>query len=52
MDRRTRSARNGAGAGAGSVPVVVDHMGRMDHRNGIDHPGFQALMRGVGEGRL
>lgn len=35
-----------------SVPVVVDHMGRMDHRHGIDHPGFQALLRGVGEGRL
>jgi len=35
-----------------SVPVVVDHMGRMDHRHGIDHPGFQALLRGVGEGQL
>jgi 2-pyrone-4,6-dicarboxylate lactonase len=34
------------------VPVVVDHMGRMDHRRGINHPGFQALLRGVGEGRL
>ncbi len=34
------------------VPVVVDHMGRMDHRHGIGHPGFQALVRGVGEGRL
>ena len=34
------------------VPVVVDHMGRMEHRHGVDHPGFQALLRGVGEGRL
>lgn len=34
------------------VPVVVDHMGRMEHRHGTEHPGFQALVRGVGEGRL
>ncbi len=34
------------------VPVVVDHMGRMEHRHGTRHPGFQALVRGVGEGRL
>jgi predicted TIM-barrel fold metal-dependent hydrolase len=34
------------------VPVVVDHMGRMEHRHGTSHPGFQALLRGVGEGRL
>jgi len=34
------------------VPVVVDHMGRMQHRHGVRHPGFQALLRGVGEGRL
>jgi predicted TIM-barrel fold metal-dependent hydrolase len=34
------------------VPVVVDHMGRMDYRHGINHAGFQALVRGVGEGRL
>lgn len=34
------------------LPVVVDHMGRMEHRHGIAHPGFQALLRGVGEGRL
>ncbi len=34
------------------VPVVVDHMGRMEHRHGTQHPGFQALVRGVGEGRL
>jgi predicted TIM-barrel fold metal-dependent hydrolase len=33
-------------------PVVVDHMGRMEHRHGINHLGFQALVRGVGEGRL
>lgn len=34
------------------VPVVVDHMGRMEHHHGTQHPGFQALVRGVGEGRL
>lgn len=34
------------------VSVVVDHMGRMEHHHGIDHPGFQALLRGVGEGFL
>jgi predicted TIM-barrel fold metal-dependent hydrolase len=34
------------------VPVVVDHMGRMEHRHGVGHPGFQALLRGVEEGRL
>ena len=34
------------------VPVVIDHMGRMDHRHGTAHPGFQALVRGVAEGRL
>ncbi len=34
------------------VPIVIDHMGRMDHRHGVNHPGFQALVRGVGEGRL
>src|SRR4029079_15063535 len=35
-----------------TVPVVVDHMGRMEHRHGTNNPGFQALLRGVGEGRL
>ena len=34
------------------VPVVIDHMGRMDHHHGTRHPGFQALLRGVSEGRL
>jgi 2-pyrone-4,6-dicarboxylate lactonase len=34
------------------VPVVVDHMGRMEHHHGTNNPGFQALVRGVGEGRL
>lgn len=34
------------------MPVVVDHMGRMEHHHGTQHPGFQALLRGVGEGRL
>jgi predicted TIM-barrel fold metal-dependent hydrolase len=35
-----------------NVPVVVDHMGRMEHHDGTNHPGFQALLRGVGGGRL
>ncbi|SIQ15097.1 amidohydrolase family protein [Marinobacterium stanieri] len=26
------------------VPVVVDHMGHMDCRKGLEHPGFQALL--------
>jgi len=34
------------------VPVVVDHMGRMEHHYGVKHPGFQALLRGVGSGKL
>jgi predicted TIM-barrel fold metal-dependent hydrolase len=34
------------------VPVVVDHMGRMEHRHGTAHPGFQALVHGVAQGRL
>ena len=34
------------------VPVVVDHMGRMEHHHGIGHPGFQALVRGIGDGKL
>jgi predicted TIM-barrel fold metal-dependent hydrolase len=34
------------------IPVVVDHMGRLDHRRGTFDPGFEALRRGVGEGRL
>lgn len=34
------------------VPVVVDHMGRMEHRHGVEHPGFRALARGVAQGRL
>jgi 2-pyrone-4,6-dicarboxylate lactonase len=34
------------------VPVVVDHMGRMDYHHGTQHPGFQALLRGVGGGKL
>jgi predicted TIM-barrel fold metal-dependent hydrolase len=33
-------------------PVVVDHMGRLEYHHGINNPGFQALLRGVGEGRL
>lgn len=34
------------------VPVVVDHMGRMEHRHGTGQGGFQMLLRGVAEGRL
>ena len=34
------------------VPIVVDHMGRMEHHHSTGHPGFQALLRGVGEGWL
>jgi 2-pyrone-4,6-dicarboxylate lactonase len=34
------------------VPVVVDHMGRLEYHHGTRHPGFQALLRGVGEGKL
>jgi 2-pyrone-4,6-dicarboxylate lactonase len=34
------------------VPIVVDHMGRMEHQHGTSHLGFQALLKGVGEGRF
>ena len=34
------------------VPVVVDHMGRLEYHHGTSNPGFQALLRGVGEGRV
>jgi len=33
------------------VPVVIDHMGRTDAHAGTGTPGFQALLRLVGEGR-
>jgi predicted TIM-barrel fold metal-dependent hydrolase len=32
------------------LPLVVDHMGRMDTVHGTSHPGFQELRRLVGEG--
>jgi predicted TIM-barrel fold metal-dependent hydrolase len=32
------------------LPVVVDHMGRTDARAGTATPGFQSLLRAVGEG--
>ena len=32
------------------VPVVVDHMGHMNVAHGIEHPGFQALLRLVRDG--
>ncbi|MEM8698242.1 MAG: amidohydrolase family protein [Pseudomonadota bacterium] len=32
------------------VPVVIDHMGHVQTREGIDQPGFQALRRLVGRG--
>jgi predicted TIM-barrel fold metal-dependent hydrolase len=34
------------------VPIVVDHMGRLEYRHGVDNPGFQALVRGVAEGKF
>ncbi|MCF8475592.1 MAG: amidohydrolase family protein [Pseudolabrys sp.] len=34
------------------VPVVVDHMGRLEHRHGTGNPGFQALLRGLGDGTV
>jgi predicted TIM-barrel fold metal-dependent hydrolase len=34
------------------VPIVVDHMGRLEYRHGTSNPGFQALVRGVSEGKL
>jgi 2-pyrone-4,6-dicarboxylate lactonase len=33
------------------LPVLVDHMGRTDARAGTGTPGFQALLRYVGEGK-
>jgi predicted TIM-barrel fold metal-dependent hydrolase len=32
------------------LPVVIDHMGRTDARAGTGTPGFQSLLRAVGEG--
>lgn len=34
------------------VPVVVDHMAGFDAAAGVDEPGFDALVRLVGEGRV
>jgi predicted TIM-barrel fold metal-dependent hydrolase len=34
------------------VPIVVDHMGRLEHHHGTHNPGFQALVRGVGDGKM
>ena len=34
------------------LPVVVDHMGRLEHHHGTNNAGFQALLRGVGEGKF
>ena len=33
-----------------SLPLVIDHMGRMDTVHGIHHPGFQYLCRMVSDG--
>lgn len=33
-----------------SVPVVIEHMGHMKTTEGIDHPGFRALVRFVRDG--
>ena len=35
-----------------SVPVVIDHMGRLEYHHGNNNPGFQALLHGVGSGKL
>jgi predicted TIM-barrel fold metal-dependent hydrolase len=32
------------------LPVVIDHMGRTDARAGVSAPGFQSLLRLVGDG--
>lgn len=32
------------------MPVVIDHMGRTDARAGIETPGFQSLLRLIGDG--
>jgi predicted TIM-barrel fold metal-dependent hydrolase len=34
------------------VPIVVDHMGRLEHRHGTQNPGFQALLRAIGGGKF
>lgn len=34
------------------VPIMVDHMGRVQTQHGVEHPGFQLLAKLVGEGRL
>ncbi len=34
------------------VPIVVDHMGRLEHHHGTHNPGFQALLRAVGGGKF
>ena len=33
------------------LPVLIDHMGRTDARTGTGTPGFQSLLRYVGDGR-
>ena len=33
-----------------NLPLVIDHMGRMDTVHGMHHPGFQELCRLVGQG--
>lgn len=34
------------------LPLVVDHMGMFDASRGVSDPGFQALLRLLGEGRI
>jgi 2-pyrone-4,6-dicarboxylate lactonase len=34
------------------VPVVVDHMGRLEFHHSTGNPGFQALLRAVGGGKF
>jgi len=35
-----------------AVPIVVDHMGRLDATRGVDNPGFKFLVNLLGEGKV
>ncbi|MEM7378324.1 MAG: amidohydrolase family protein [Pseudomonadota bacterium] len=34
------------------VPLVFDHLGHMPAKQGVDHPGFQQLLRVLGDGQV
>lgn len=34
------------------VPIVIDHMGRVDAASGLTHPGFEFMRRLLAEGRI